>query len=49
MQHQKEGSSRRTLLWLAPELDYLPVLIEQYRRDELKVRATLRNYTPLAG
>ena len=47
VQHQKQGSSRRTLLWLAPELDYLPVLIEQYRRDDLKVRATLRDYRTL--
>ena len=47
VQHQKQGSSRRTLLWLAPELDYLPVLIEQYRRDDLKVRATLRDYDTL--
>ncbi|MEO0614592.1 MAG: DUF3108 domain-containing protein [Pseudomonadota bacterium] len=47
VQHQKQGSKRRTLLWLAPELDYLPVLIEQYRRDDLKVRATLRDYDTL--
>lgn len=47
VQHQKEGSSRRTLLWLAPDLDYLPVLIEQYRKDKINVRATLRSYRPL--
>lgn len=47
VQHQKEGSSRRTVLWLAPELDYLPVVIEQYRKDKLQVRATLQTYQPL--
>ncbi len=47
VQHQKAGSKRRTVLWLAPDLDYLPVLIEQYRKDEIKVRATLRTYRPL--
>lgn len=47
VQHQKPGSSRRTLLWLAPDLGYLPVLIEQYRKDEIKVRATLQSYRAL--
>lgn len=47
VQHQRIGSSRRTVLWLAPDLDYLPVLIEQYRKDEIKVRATLTTYRPL--
>jgi hypothetical protein len=47
VQHQKEGSSRRTVLWLAPDLDYLPILIEQYRKDEIQVRATLNTYRPL--
>jgi hypothetical protein len=32
---QREGSSRFTLLWLVPELRYLPVLIEQYRDGEV--------------
>jgi uncharacterized protein (UPF0262 family) len=46
IQHQKEGSSRVTTLWCAPELDYLPVMIEQHRKDKLKFRATLTSYTP---
>jgi hypothetical protein len=46
IQHQKEGSSRVMTLWCAPELDYLPVLIEQHRKDKLKFRATLTSYTP---
>ena len=46
IQHQKEGSSRVTTLWCAPELDYLPVMIEQHRKGKLKFRATLTSYTP---
>jgi hypothetical protein len=34
-QQQREGSSRRTVLWVAPSLSYLPVRIEQYRNGEL--------------
>lgn len=47
IEHQKEGSSRKTILWCAPELDYLPVVIEQYRKDKLNFRASLTSYTPL--
>lgn len=32
---KSEGSSRETILWLAPELGYLPVRIEQFRNGEL--------------
>lgn len=46
IQHQKEGSSRVTTLWCAPELDYLPVLIEQHRKGKRKFRATLTSYAP---
>ena len=46
IQHQAENSSRVTTLWCVEELDYLPVIIEQHRKGKLKVRATLRNYTP---
>ena len=46
IEHQKEGSSRTTTLWCAPELDYLPVIIEQHRLGKLKFRATLTSYTP---
>lgn len=31
---RREGSSRHTIIWLAPELRYLPVRIEQRRDDE---------------
>ena len=46
IQHQAEGSKRRTTLWVAEALDYLPIVIEQHRLDKLKVRATLIRYTP---
>ncbi len=49
VQHQAEGSSRVTTLWCVEELDYLPVMIEQHRRDELRMRAQLRSYTPIEG
>lgn len=47
IQHQAEGSSRVTTLWCVEELGFLPVIIEQHRKGKLKVRATLRAYTPL--
>lgn len=47
IEHQKEGSSRTTTLWCAPELDYLPVVIEQHRKGKLNFRASLTNYVPL--
>lgn len=46
IQHQAENSSRVTTLWCAKEIDYLPVVIEQHREGKLRVRATLRSYTP---
>jgi len=49
IQHQKKGSSRTTTLWCAAELDYLPVIIEQHRKDKLKFRATLTSYTANNG
>ena len=47
IEHQKEGSSRTTTLWCAPELDYLPVVIEQHRKGKLNFRASLTKYVPL--
>lgn len=46
IQHQALGSKRITTFWCAPELEYLPVIIEQHRKDKLKLRATLSHYTP---
>ena len=45
IQHQKEGSSRVTTLWCAPELGYLPIVIEQHRKKKRNFRATLTKYT----
>lgn len=47
IQHQAEGSSRVTTLWVVEELGYLPVIIEQHRKGKLQVRAELTDYTPL--
>ncbi len=44
--HQRKGSSRVTTMWCAPELGYLPVIIEQHRKGKLNFRATLTSYTP---
>ncbi len=38
-----EGSTRTTLTWFAPELDYVPVKIEQLKRGELVARLTLKS------
>jgi len=46
IQHQAANSSRVTTLWCVKELGYLPVIIEQHRKGKLRVKATLRNYTP---
>ncbi len=49
VQHQAEGSSRVTTMWCVEELDYLPVMIEQHRRGDLRMRASLREYSPIEG
>lgn len=40
---ERADSSRRTLLWVAPSLRYLPVRIEQYRGDELQTAFELEH------
>ena len=47
IRHQVEGSSRMTTLWVAEDLGYLPIIIEQHRKGKLQVRAVLSQYTPL--
>ena len=42
---RREGSSRQTVLWLAPELDYLPVRIEQIRNGEIDTSFALEDVT----
>lgn len=44
---RREGSSRETILWLAPELSFLPVRIEQIRNGELDTVFTLEDVTGL--
>lgn len=46
IRHQAKGSSRVTTLWCVPELDYLPAIIEQHRKGELRLRAVLARYEP---
>ena len=45
---RREGSSRETILWLAPELGFLPVRIEQIRNGELATSFALENLTGIA-
>jgi len=40
IQH-REGSSRTTYLWVAPQLDYLPVRIESRKDNEIQTALTL--------
>ena len=49
IQHQAANSSRITTLWCAPELDYLPVIIEQHRKGKLRMRAVLTDYNAAVG
>ena len=38
-----DGSSRTTITWFAPSLDYMPVKIEQLKRGDLVARLTLKS------
>ena len=40
---QRDGSSRTTLVWVVPQLRYLPAAIEQYRDGELRTRLLLES------
>jgi len=39
VRRQRSGSSRATVMWCVPELNYLPVLTQQFKED--KIIATL--------
>lgn len=41
--HQRAGSTRRTTLWCAPALDFMPLQIEYRERDGKVTRAYLRD------
>ncbi len=47
LEHQSVGSKRITTMWCVQELDYLPVIIEQHRKGDLKMRAVLSSYSPI--
>ncbi len=44
---QREGSSRATLMWLAPDLDFLPVQIRQTKGDTVITEMTLESVAGL--
>jgi hypothetical protein len=46
---QREGSSRSTWLWFAPELSYLPARIEQRRDGEVQTAFRLASVTGLGA
>lgn len=43
---QRPGSSRRTLIWYAPELCYQPVRVEQQKREKTRATMTILSLTP---
>jgi len=40
---QRQGSSRSTVMWFVPELQYLPAIIEQHRGDEVRTAFILES------
>ena len=44
----REGSSRETVTWFAPELNYVPVQIEQLKRGELVARLKIHRLKELS-
>lgn len=49
LEQHHEGSSRHTVFWVVPKLDYLPVKIAQYRDDELLTAMMLDSVKGLDG
>jgi hypothetical protein len=45
VRHQGKGSSRTTTFWFAPDLDYIPIVIERHRKGKTLFRAVLDEYT----
>lgn len=43
---QRVGSSRSVLVHYAPKLDWMPVMIEQFKGDDKQVTARLKSYRP---
>lgn len=46
IRHSAKNSTRETTLWCSPELGYLPVIIEQYRKGKLRGKVVLKDYVP---
>ena len=46
IRHSTANSKRETTMWFAEELGYLPVVIEQYRKGELRGKLMLDDYVP---
>ena len=46
---QKQGSSRRTIIWVAQELNYLPIRIEQQRNGASQASFNLQTIEWLGG
>lgn len=46
IQHQSANSKRVTTMWCVKKFDYAPVVIEQYKKGKIQVRAALKSYTP---
>ena len=43
IEHDDKRKERRTVIWFAAKLDYMPVVIEQYRKGKLLARALLHD------
>jgi Protein of unknown function (DUF3108) len=47
LSQHRDGSSRSTILWLAPALRFLPVRMEQLKNGEVQTAFTLESVTGL--
>jgi len=45
IQHQSNNSDRITTLWMAAELGFIPIVIEQRRDGKIRLRAELGSYS----
>jgi hypothetical protein len=49
LKQQRKGSSRHSLLWLAPELEHVLVKMEQYKGKQLRGTLTMTAYKAVTG
>lgn len=45
----RSGSTRELIVWLAPELNYLPVYMEQWHKGKRKYRFAIQSFGALEG